>query len=107
MVAAVLGVLPHVLHHVGPLAGAALLAGNDGTLLLGAIGFVAAAPMLRRTGSWRLPAAVLALRAAMFIFSSLVIGPTLAGGGGGGSPAEPASPGVTTPSPGGHDSHHG
>jgi hypothetical protein len=27
-VAAVLGVLPHVLHHVGPLAGAALLAGT-------------------------------------------------------------------------------
>ncbi len=109
--AAVLGAAPHVLHHAGPLAGAALLAGAGGKLLFGAIGFVAAVPMLRRlrrrTGSWRVPARVFAVMAAMFIFSSLVIGPALTGGGGGGSPAKPARPGVTTPSPSGHESHHG
>jgi len=30
-VAAVLGIAPHVLHHAGPLAGAALLAGTGGS----------------------------------------------------------------------------
>jgi hypothetical protein len=57
--AAVLGAAPHVLHHVGPLAGAALLAGATGKLLFGALGFLLAVPMLRRlrrrTGSWRVP----------------------------------------------------
>lgn len=33
-----IGVLPHVLHHVGPLAGAALLAGAGGKVLFAAIG---------------------------------------------------------------------
>src|SRR5918995_1043511 len=32
------GLLPHVLHHVGPLAGAALLAGASGRALFAAIG---------------------------------------------------------------------
>jgi hypothetical protein len=109
--AAVLGAAPHVLHHAGPLAGAALLAGARGKVLFAVIGFVAAVPMLRRlrrrAGSWRLPAAVLAAMAVMFVFSSLVIGPALTGGGGGGSPAKPEIPGVTTPSPSGHDAHHG
>jgi hypothetical protein len=41
-VAVVLGLAPHVLHHAGPLAGAALLAATGGALLFGAIGFVAA-----------------------------------------------------------------
>ena len=36
--AAVLGAAPHVLHHAGPLAGAALLAGVGGKLLFGALG---------------------------------------------------------------------
>ena len=44
-----IGLLPHVLHHVGPLAGAAILAGAGGTLLFAAIGFVAAIPFLRAT----------------------------------------------------------
>ena len=83
VVAAVLGVAPHVLHHAGPLAGAALFAGLGGTVLFGALGFVAAAPMLlrmrRRTGSWRAPAALLALFATVFAISSFVVGPAIAG----------------------------
>ena len=53
------GVLPHVLHHVGPLAGAALLAGATGRLLFAALGVVAAIPFLsrlrRRFDSWKAP----------------------------------------------------
>lgn len=97
------GLLPHVLHHVGPLAGAALLAGAAGTLLFAAIGFVAAIPFLlrlhRRFRTWRAPAIALALFAAMFSLSSLVIGPAISGGD------EPdPRPGIEQPA--GHDGHH-
>jgi peptidoglycan/LPS O-acetylase OafA/YrhL len=108
--ATLLGAAPHVLHHAGPLAGAALLGGVSGRLLFAAIGFVAAVPMLRRlqrrTGSWRMPAAVLGAMVALFTFSTLVIGPALTGGGGDSSPVKPARPGVTQPLPAGHGSHH-
>ena len=64
-----IGLLPHVLHHVGPLAGAALLAGATGRVLFAAIGFVAAIPFLRRLyrrfRTWRAPAIALAVFAAM------------------------------------------
>lgn len=52
----VLGVLPHVLHHVGPLAGAALLTGAGGTALFAVIGFMLTIPLLLRFGSWIAPA---------------------------------------------------
>jgi hypothetical protein len=42
---AVTGVLPHVLHHIGPLAGAALLAGAGGKLLFAVAGFVLSGDM--------------------------------------------------------------
>ena len=111
-VAAVLGVLPHVLHHVGPLAGAALLAGTAGTLLFGAIGLVAAIPFLlrvhRRCGNWRVPAALLATFAAMFSISAFVIGPAISGSDDGGSgkptPTQQTAPGA--PGKTGHDAHH-
>jgi hypothetical protein len=98
-----IGLLPHVLHHVGPLAGAALLAGAGGTVLFGAIGFVAAIPFLlrvhRRFGTWRAPMIAIALFAAMFSLSSFVIGPAIAGGD------DPApQPGIEQPA--GHDGHH-
>lgn len=108
-VAAVLGVLPHVLHHVGPLAGAALLAGTAGTLLFGVIGLVAAIPFLlrmhRRCGNWRVPAALLATFAVMFSISAFVIGPAISDGGGGPSaPTQQTAPGM--PEKTGHDAHH-
>ena len=100
----VLGVLPHVLHHVGPLAGAALLAGAGGTALFAAIGFAASIPLLlrlrRRFRTWFAPALAVAVFAAMFTFSSLVIAPAIVGGGGGSSPA----PGIEQPES--HASHH-
>lgn len=108
--ATVLGAAPHVLHHVGPLAGAAVLAGATGKLLFGVIGFVLAVPMLRRMrrrrGSWRAPGAVLALMAIVFAFSSFVIGPALTGSSDSGGPAQAvpgAPPGVT---PAEHEQHH-
>ena len=81
LIALVLGLLPHILHHAGPLAGAALFAGVGGSLLFGAIGLLAAVPFLvrlhRRCGNWRLPTAMLALFAAMFSISAFVIGPQI------------------------------
>ena len=101
---AVIGLAPHVLHHVGPLAGAALLAGAGGTLLFGALGFVAAIPFLlrlhRRFATWKAPAIALAVFLVMFSLSSFVIGPALSGGGGGGG-----APNIEQPD-GGHASHH-
>ena len=101
--AAVLGAAPHVLHHAGPLAGAAIVAGATGTVLFGALGLLLAIPMLRRirsrTGSWRVPSLLLASMAAVFAFSSLVIGPALT------SDDEPGTPPPAL-SPSEHDSHH-
>lgn len=99
-----IGLLPHVLHHVGPLAGAALLAGAMGRVLFAAIGFVAAIPFLlrlhRRFRTWKAPAIALAVFAAMFSLSSFVIGPAIAGG----DEAPPAQPGIEQPA--GHAQHH-
>jgi hypothetical protein len=96
-----IGLLPHVLHHVGPLAGAALLAGTGGTVLFAGIGFVAATPFLlrlyRRFRTWRAPAIALAVFAAMFSLSSFVIGPAISGD------EAPARPGIEQD---GHEEHH-
>jgi hypothetical protein len=109
-VAAVLGVAPHVLHHVGPLAGAALLAGTGGTLLFGAIGLVAAIPFLlrvhRRCGSWRVPAALLATFAMMFSISAFVIGPAISGGDDGGKSTPTQQTAPSAPAKTGHSAHH-
>ena len=98
-----IGLLPHVLHHVGPLAGAALLAGTGGTALFAAIGFVAAIPFLvrlyRRFASWRAPAIALAIFVAMFSLSSFLIGPAISGGD------ESNPPSVEEPGEG-HAGHH-
>ncbi|HXV33269.1 MAG TPA: hypothetical protein VD769_04600, partial [Gaiellaceae bacterium] len=70
---AFIGLLPHVLHHVGPLAGAALLAGAVGTALFFAIGIVASIPFLlrlhRRFRTWRAPAIALAIFVGLFSLS--------------------------------------
>jgi hypothetical protein len=44
----IMGLLPHVLHHIGLLAGTALVAGSGGTALFGALGILASVPMLVR-----------------------------------------------------------
>lgn len=102
-IGAVSGIAPHVLHHAGPIAGAALLAGTAGTLLFGVIGLVASIPFLirlrRRFGTWRAPAIALAVFAVVFTISTIVVGPAIRGDGTGNARA-----GATTPAadPHGH-----
>jgi hypothetical protein len=105
VIGGVVGLAPHVLHHVGPLVGGAMVAGAAGTVLFGAIGLVASLPFLlrlrRRFASWWAPAIALAVFAAMFSLSSFVIGPMVGGDG-------PASPVDNPPTPDGtgHLQHH-
>ena len=98
------GVAPHVLHHVGPLAGAALLAGFGGKAIFFALGLVLSVPMLRRLyrrfGTLVAPALAVVAFAAVFTFSSLAIAPWLTGS----DDAPPATPGIEQPSR--HESHH-
>jgi hypothetical protein len=96
-----LGLAPHVLHHVGLLAGTAVAAGSGGTALFGVLGLVASVPLLlrlrRRFGTWRAPAIGLAVFVAMFTLSAFVIGPAVSG-----QADSPAS----TEQPVEHDEHH-
>jgi hypothetical protein len=102
--AVVAGVAPHVLHHVGPLAGAALLAGFGVKAIFFALGLVLSLPMLRslyrRFGTLVAPAVAVVAFAAVFTFSSLVIAPRLTGS----DSSPPATPGIERPA--GHESHH-
>ena len=98
VVGVLVGLAPHVLHHVGALAGTALVAGSGGTALFGALGLLLSIPMLlrlhRRFGNGKAPAIGLAVFAAMFALSTWVIGPAISGDSG------PALPSVD------HNSHH-
>jgi hypothetical protein len=106
VVAGISGIAPHVLHHVGPLAGTALLAGTGGTILFGLAGFALSIPMLlrlrRRFGTWLAPAVASTVFIVVFLLSSLVVGPALTG-----VPAVDAN-GVPapTPLPSAHEDHH-
>jgi hypothetical protein len=77
----VAGITPHVLHHVGPIAGTALLTGTGGSFLFGAAGFVLTTPLLlqlrRRFRTWIAPAIALTVFATMFTVSTLWIGPAV------------------------------
>lgn len=48
------GVTPHVLHHIGPIAGTALLTGMERSFLFGAIGFVLTLPAPAAEATFRL-----------------------------------------------------
>ncbi|MFP5331606.1 MAG: hypothetical protein ACLGHX_04480 [Acidimicrobiia bacterium] len=78
------GVAPHVLHHVGPLAGAAILAGVGGRLVFFALGLAVTVPTLRRLrrrfGNWVAPGLALGLFAATFSVSTFVVGPLITAG---------------------------
>lgn len=101
------GAAPHVLHHVGPLAGAALLAGAAGKLLFGALGLLAAVPFLlrlhRRFDTWIAPAVGVAVMAAVFSVSTFVVGPALVRDD---EPVVPARGPGQPPAPSEHDEHH-
>ena len=102
--AVVTGIAPHILHHAGPLAGAALLAGVGGKAIFFLLGLALSVPMLRRLyrrfGTLVAPAVAIGVFAALFTFSSLVIGPRLTG-------SEKTPPAIERPNtPTGHESHH-
>lgn len=103
-VAVISGIAPHVLHHVGPLAGTALLAGAGGTVLFGVAGFALSIPMLlrlrRRFGTWAAPAVASAMFTGAYLFSALVVGPALTA-----EPAAVEAP-ASTPVPSEHAGHH-
>lgn len=106
LVAAISGVAPHVLHHVGPLAGTALLAGTGGTILFGVAGFALSVPMLlrlrRRFGTWMAPAVAGAIFLAVYLVSALVIGPAVTSVSGVEGTGVPSA----APLPSGHAEHH-
>src|SRR6516165_6957943 len=81
---AIAGRAPHVLHHIGLLAGTALVAGAGGTALFGILGLALSVPMLlrlrRRFASWWAPAIGLAVFVVMFSISAFVIGPAINSG---------------------------
>lgn len=98
----VVGLAPHVLHHIGPLVGTALVAGAGGTVLFGAVGLFASVPMLirlrRRFGSWWAPGLALLIFVVAFVVSTTLIGPLISGD---------RSDSPTTPlAPAEHDDHH-
>jgi len=103
-VGAISGVAPHVLHHVGPLAGAAFLGGAGGTILFGLGGFALSVPMLlrlrRRFGTWAAPAVATALFTGVYLASALVIGPALTA-----NPIDVDAPSFS-PLASGHAEHH-
>lgn len=103
---AVLGLAPHVMHHVGLLAGAALITGATGNALFFAVGLVFSIPLLRRLhrrfGTWRAPAIAVAVFTAAFSLSAFVIGPAISGD----SAADNGPQPTQTPTQD-HSSHHG
>lgn len=103
-VGTVLGLVPHVLHHVGIIAGTALLTGAGGNAALYVVGLVLSIPMLRRIHRrfrTRLaPAIAVGLFTVMFLVSALVVGPAISDR----SPTDPRGP---APSPTEqHTEHH-
>lgn len=101
----VVGLAPHVLHHVAPILGTALVAGAGGTALFGALGLAASVPVLirlrRRFNSWWAPGIALTVFASAFLFSTLVLGPMISGTQ---DPAVDPAPGPASPTE--HESHH-
>jgi len=74
--AVITGAAPHVLHHIAPIAGAALIGGVIGTTVFGVLAFLLTIPLLlrvrARTQSWRLPSMLVGLFAVMWLVSSLL-----------------------------------
>jgi hypothetical protein len=104
---AALGVLPHLMHHVGLLAGAALLTGALGNGILYGIGLLMSIPLLRRLRSkfrtvWA-PVIGVAVFTGLFSLSAFVIGPAL-GTSGQEVPVKAPTPTLTTSD--GHEVHH-
>ena len=107
VIGAVMGLVPHVLHHIGLIAGAAFVTGATGNVLFFALGLAFSIPLLRRLyrkfHSWRAPAIAVAVFAAMFSLSAFVIGPAITDDS---SPAKAPTAPSQTPTES-HSKHHG
>lgn len=108
VIGTVLGIAPHVLHHIGLLAGAAVITGASGNALFYVIGLVFSVPMLHRMyrhfrTPWA-PVIAIAVFTGLFSLSAFVIGPAISGADDAPSPSSRTEP---TPSPSGdHTAHH-
>lgn len=107
-IGALLGLVPHVMHHIGILAGAALLSGVLGNSLLYAVGLLLSLPLLnrlrKRFGTWKAPAIGVAVFTAMFLLSALVVGPAINRSS---TPPAPQTPLTTASTAADHATHHG
>lgn len=90
------GIAPHVLHHVGPIAGAAIVSGTTGTVVFGLLGFLLMIPSLlqikRRFGTWLAPGIAVLVFGVLFTISTVWIGPIIRG--------------ETDPAPDAHQTEH-
>ena len=102
-----MGLLPHLLHHVGLLGGAVLVTGATGNLLFAVLGLAFSLPLLRRLyrrfGTWKAPTLALGVFALMFSLSAFVIGPAISNDNP--KPDQDRTPGQT-PDTTDHDGHH-
>jgi len=109
-VGALMGLAPHVMHHIGFLAGAAILTGFLGNTVLYVAGLLLSIPLLRRIhrrfGTWKAPAIGVVIFSALFAFSTFVLGPLFNPDPRSGE--EPAAPAPSaTPAAEEHEGHHG
>lgn len=99
---ALLGLAPHVLHHIGLIAGATFVVGAGGNALFFLVGLIFSIPLLRtlyrKFSTWRAPAIAIAMFTALFALSAFVVGPAITGGG---TPDDGPQPPAQT-----HDGHH-
>lgn len=96
-VGTVLAIVPHLMHHIGLLAGTALVTGAAGNAIFYAVGLLFSVPMLRRVyrhfrNLWA-PGIAVAVFTGLFSLSAFVIGPAISGAGDAQAPAN------DTPSP--------
>jgi glucose dehydrogenase len=95
------------MHHIGLIAGTALLTGAFGNGVLYLVGLLLSIPMLRRIharfGTRWAPAIGVMIFTALFALSAFVIGPAIGGETGSTAPTTPEAPATT---PGDHATHH-
>lgn len=100
LIATISGLLPHVLHHIGLVAGTAIIVGAGGTVIFGVIGLIAAIPFLlrlhRRFNNWQAPAIALVIFVIMFSISAFVVGPAIRSSSNGNPPSTEVN----------HEAHH-
>ena len=94
VIGALMGLAPHVMHHIGFLTGAAILTGFFGNAVLYVAGLLLSIPLLRRLhrrfGSLTAPAVGVAVFTGLFALSAFVIGPLF-------NPAASTEPGAPPP----------